>query len=204
MAQNILFEIVKSRASVRVFEKTPLSIEILKKVIEAGIRAPTAGGGEEWFFIIVLSEEKRRRIHELLVKAHLIYAEKVLREPLTPQQVEKWRRSMEDGMYLAPAYIAGYIDLRNPLYSDEYRELERLWAHQSLATAFENMILAAWSMGIGSVWLGVPLLLRGEFDRVLKPPPGLELAGMLALGYPAEKIKPRIRHKSFKEVCKII
>ncbi len=204
MTKNILFDIINTRASVRVFKQTPLSIEVLKKIIEAGIRAPTAGGGEEWFFIIVLSEEKRRRIHELLVKAHLIYAEKVLREPLTPQQVEKWRKSMENGMYLAPAYIAGYIDLRNPLYKDEYRKLEKLWAHQSLATAFENMMLVAWSMGIGSVWLGVPLLLRGEFDRILQPPPGLELAGMLALGYPARKIRPRIRRKEFNEICKII
>ena len=111
---------------------------------------------------------------------------------------------MENGIYLAPAYIAGYIDLRNPLYKDEYHELERLWAHQSLAAAFENMILTAWSMGIGSVWLGVPLLLRKEFDQVLQPAPGLELAGILALGYPARKTRPRIRRKGFDEVCKII
>jgi len=204
LAQNILLDIINTRASVRVFEQTPIPLEDLKRIVEAGIRAPTAGGGEEWYFIIVLSEEKRRKIYQLLIKAHLIYAEKVLKNPLTRQQIEKWKSSMEKGMYFAPAYIAGYIDLRDPLYREEYRELERLWAHQSLATAFENMILAAWSMGIGSVWLGVPLLLREEFDEILQPPQGLELAGILALGYPARKVKPRIRRKKFEEVCKII
>jgi len=204
LAHNVLLDIINTRASVRVFTNTPVPVETLKKIVEAGIRAPTAGGGEEWFFTIVLSEEKRRRIHELLVEAHLLYAEKVLKKPLSPQQVEKWRKSMEEGMYLAPAYIAGYIDLRDPLYSDDYRELERLWAHQSLAAAFENMILTAWSMGIGSVWLGVPLLMREEFDKVLKPPEGVELAGILALGYPAKRIRPRTRHKGFDSICKII
>ena len=76
MAQNILFDIINTRASVRMFELKPLSVEVLRKIIEAGIRAPTAGGGEEWHFVIVLSEEKRRKIHELLVRAHLMYAGK--------------------------------------------------------------------------------------------------------------------------------
>lgn len=203
MAQKILLDVVDTRVSVRLFKQAPIPVEVLRQIVEAGIRAPTAGGGEEWFFIIVLSEEKRRKIHELLVEAHILYAEKVLRNPLPPEKVEKWRKSVLEGMYYAPAYIASYIDLRNPLYRDECRELERLWAHQSLASAFENMMLVAWSRGIGSVWLGVPLLLREEFDRVLQPPKGLELAGILALGYPARSIRPRTRHKEFERVCKI-
>ena len=192
-----------SRVSVRMFKPDPIPMDVLKRIVEAGIRAPTAGGGQEWYFIIIVSEEKRKKIHELLKKAHILYAEKVLRKPLRREVMEKWVKVMEEGEYLAPAYIAGYVDLREPIYSDNYRELERLWAHQSIAAAFENMILAAWSMGIGSVWLGVPLLMEKEFNEVLEPPSGLELAGILALGYPEEQPKPRKR-KSLEEVLKII
>jgi len=192
-----------SRASVRMFKPDPIPMDILKRIVEAGIRAPTAGGGQEWYFIIVVSEDKRKRIHDLLKKAHVVYAEKVQRKPMRRESIEKWVKVMDEGMYLAPAYVAGYVDLREPIYSDNYRELERLWAHQSIAAAFENMILAAWSMGIGSVWLGVPLLMEKEFNEVLEPPSGLELAGILALGYPEEPPKPRKR-KSLEEVSKII
>ncbi len=192
-----------SRVSVRMFKPDPIPMDVLKRIVEAGIRAPTAGGGQEWYFIIVVSEDKRKRIHDLLKKAHVVYAEKVRRRPMKRESIEKWVKVMEEGMYLAPAYIAGYVDLREPIYSDNYRELERLWAHQSIAAAFENMILAAWSMGIGSVWLGVPLLMEKEFNEILEPPSGLELAGILALGYPEEQPKPRKR-KSLEEVSKII
>ncbi len=200
---NPVLEAMLSRVSIRKFKPDPIPLDVVKRIVEAGIRAPTAGGGQEWYFIIVVSEDKRRKVHELLKKAHILYAEKVLRKPLSREKLDKWIKLMEEGEYLAPVYIAGYVDLRNPMYSDEYAELERLWAHQSIAAAFENIILAAWSMGIGSVWLGVPLLMREEFDKVLEPPKGLELAGILALGYPDEHPKPRPR-KGVEEVSKII
>ncbi len=203
MEYNCVLKTILDRVSIRKFKYEPIPLDIVQRIIEAGIRAPTAGGGEEWFFIIVLSEAKRKRIHELLKKAHILYAEKVLRRPLSRSRLEKWIKLMEEGQYLAPVYIAGYIDLRNPLYSDEYRELEELWAHQSIAVAFENMILTAWSMGLGSVWLGVPLLLEEEFNKVLDPPEGLKLAGIIALGYPDKHSRPRKR-KSLEEVSKII
>lgn len=200
---NSCLNTIFSRVSVRMFKPDPIPIDILKRIIEAGVRAPTAGGGQEWYFIIVVSEDKRKRIHDLLKKAHVVYAEKVRRKPMRRESIEKWIKAMEEGMYLAPVYIAGYVDLREPIYSDNYRELERLWAHQSIAAAFENMILAAWSIGIGSVWLGVPLLMEKEFNEVLKPPSGLELAGILALGYPEEQPKPRKR-RSLEEVSSIV
>jgi len=196
-------DVVFSRASVRFFKPDPIPREVLRKILEAGTRAPVAGGVEKWFFIIVTSEEKRRAIHELLKKAHVLYATKVLRKPYPEESVRKWAERMEAGMYLAPAYIAGYIDFREPRHRDEYLSEERIFLHHSIAAAFENMILTAWSMGIGSVWLGVPLYIKEEFNKVLEPPEGHELAGILALGYPKEKPKPRKR-KPIQEVTKYI
>jgi len=193
MTTESFLNVVLSRASVRMFKQDPIPPETIKRILEAGIRAPTAGGREAWFFMIVKSEEKRKQIHELLKKAHVMYATNVVRKPYSERAIIKWVKRMEAGMYMAPLYIAGYIDLREPYMREEYEDLERLMAHHSLAAAFENMILVAWSMGIGSVWLGVPLQMRDEFDKVLRPPKGLELAGMLALGYPAEK--PVIRER---------
>jgi len=187
------FEIVGSRASVRRFKPDPVPDDAIEKILWAATRAPTAGGRENWFFVVVKSEEARREVHRLLIEAHLRYAERVARMP--PERVERWRRAMEGGMYLAPIYIAFYTDL-GKLTSGGSRDVndpEFLMEIQSVAAAMENAVLAAWSLGLGSVWLGVPLLLEEEFNRVLKPPPGYKLMGMLAVGYPAEEVKPRSR-----------
>ena len=200
--RSCVLETIASRASVRFFKPDSVPREVVEKLLEAGLRAPTAGGGEEWFFIVVESEEKKRRIHEFLKKAHMLYAEKVVRRPYSRAVLARWARRMDEGMYMAPLYIAAYVDLREPIYREEYRDFEKLLAHQSLAAALENIILAAWSMGLGSVWLGVPLLMRREFDEVLEPPPGLELAAILALGYPAAEPKPGPRRKTLSDIAR--
>ncbi len=197
-------DVLMSRCSVRRFRPDPIPREVVEKILEAGIRAPTAGGGEQWFFIAVVDEAKRRELHRLLVEAHKKYATEVLRSPMPKEKIEKWfRRMEEEGMYYAPLYIAAYLDLRRKLYRDEYSDLERLWAIHSVSAAIENMLLAAHALGLGAVWLGVPLLIREEFNSVLQPPTGCELQGIIAVGYPAEE--PRLRpRKSLGEVSRIV
>ncbi len=192
-------ELIRSRASVRFFKPDPIPRDVLEKILEAGTRAPTAGGAEQWLFIVVESEEKRKELHELIKKAHILYATRVKRDTYPKEKLEKFIKRMEEGMYFAPVYVAAYIDMRRRFCSDEYIELEKLMAHQSLAAAIENMIITAWSFGVGSVWLGVPLLMRKEFDRVLEPPEGTELAAVIAFGYPAQDVKPK-RRKPLSEV----
>ncbi|MEM0320766.1 MAG: hypothetical protein QXS67_05080 [Candidatus Nezhaarchaeales archaeon] len=53
------------------------------------------------------------------------------------------------------------------------------------------------------MWLGVPLLLKSEFDRVLNPPEGLELQAVITVGYPAETPTPRKR-KPLSEVYHVV
>lgn len=192
-----------TRASVRWFKPDPIPKSIVEKLIEAATRAPTASAGEQWYFIVIESEDKRKVIHALLKKAHEVYARKVLRKPLPEHSIAKWMTRIDEGMYYAPLYIAAYIDLRRRLYSDEYSEYEKLMAVQSLSAAIENLILTAWSMGIGAVWLGVPLLLKSEFDKVLNPPEGLELQAVIAIGYPAEALAPRKR-RPLSEVYHVV
>ena len=196
-------EIVSSRVSIRLFKPDSVPDDVLLEIIKSGINAPSAGNGKQWFFIIVKDAEKRKAIHKLLLNAHRLYAEKVLRDPMPREKVDKWMKRIIQGMYLAPVYIAAYIDLRDRLYKDEFYDLEKMWAIQSISAAIENMLLTAQALGLGGVWLGVPLLMRKEFDKILQPPNNCELQAIIALGYPAEKPKKRPR-KPIESVIKIL
>lgn len=185
--------VVLTRTSIRWFKSTPIPDEVIMKILEAGIRAPTASGGEQWFFMVIVDEELRRSIHRLLKRAHEIYARETLLEPYSEDSIAKWMKRIDEGMYYAPLYIAAYLDLRKRMHKDKYSQYERVLAIQSLSAAIQNMILSAWFLGVGSVWLGVPLLLKDEFDKVLNPPQGCELQALIAFGYPSEE--PRLRKR---------
>lgn len=203
MRCDCFFETVLSRSSVRWFKNDLVPDDVLFKILEAGVRAPNAGGSEQWFFMVVKDLETRRKLHDLLLEAHEFYATRVLKTPLPPDKVSKWAQKIRDGMYLAPVYIAGYVDLRRVTHADDLLDVEKVFAAQSVAAALENMLLAAHALGLGAVWLGVPLLLKNKFDELLKPPEKCDLQGIIALGYPAETPRARSR-KPLSEVVRFI
>lgn len=54
-----VYEAIKARKSIRAYEAKEIPIVALKRVLEAGRSAPSAGNAQPWHFIVVRSQEKR-------------------------------------------------------------------------------------------------------------------------------------------------
>ena len=63
------------------------------------------------------------------------------------------------------------------------------WATVDTTIALQNMVLAAWNLGIGSCWIGA--FNEQKVKNSLKIPEDWKVVALIALGYPAEKPKPR-------------
>jgi nitroreductase len=75
--------------------------------------------------------------------------------------------------------------------ADQKSLLTGKWAVVDTTIALENMVLAAWSLGVGSCWVG-------SFDEqkvknALHIPQDWKVVALVALGYPAEEPKQRKR-----------
>jgi nitroreductase len=57
-----LFEAIKNRRSIRVFEDRPVPEDLVKKIIEAGQWAPSACNRQDWKFIIIDSNKVKEKI----------------------------------------------------------------------------------------------------------------------------------------------
>ncbi len=82
----------------------------------------------------------------------------------------------------APVVIAVFLD-QKVMY-------HQLKDHQSAGACLQNMLLAAHALGLGGVWLGEILKNADQVRQVLELPEGLELAAVVALGYPNDR-RPR-------------
>jgi len=60
-----------------------------------------------------------------------------------------------------------------------------------LAIAIENMVLAAWELGLGTCWVGA--FSEGEVKKILGVPDDIRVVQLLALGRPAEVPEARPR-----------
>lgn len=63
------------------------------------------------------------------------------------------------------------------------------WAAIDTAIALQDMVLVAWSLGLGSCWIGS--FNEQKIKQLLKVPEDWKIVALIALGYPAESPKPR-------------
>jgi nitroreductase len=68
------------------------------------------------------------------------------------------------------------------------------WAVVDTTIALENMVIAAWSLGVGSCWIGA--FDEQKVKNVLQIPEKWKVVALLSLGYPAEN--PESRKKKEK------
>lgn len=77
----------------------------------------------------------------------------------------------------------------------EVKLSKKYWV-QDCSAATQNILLAARTLGLGSVWLGVhPRLKRKEsLKELLRIPEGVEILSMVAIGYGAEEKEARTQY----------
>jgi len=71
------------------------------------------------------------------------------------------------------------------------------WAVIDATIALQNMVIAAWAMGVGSCWIGA--LRENKVRRLLNIPPDWKVVALVTFGYAAEQPKER-RKKSIKKL----
>jgi nitroreductase len=67
------------------------------------------------------------------------------------------------------------------------------WAAIDTTIALENMVLAAWSLGIGSCWVGS--FQEQKIKELLEIPGEWRVVALVTFGYPAENPKPKKKKK---------
>jgi len=89
----------------------------------------------------------------------------------------------------APVAIVGCADVKSLLTGK--------WAVVDATIAMQNMVIAAWTLGVGSCWIGA--CNEERVKELLKIPDRWKVVALITFGYPAEQPKPR-KKKPFEEL----
>jgi len=71
------------------------------------------------------------------------------------------------------------------------------WSIVSTTIALQNMVIAAWAMGVGSCWIGD--FKEEKVKKLLSIPENWNVGALVSFGYPAEKPHSR-KKKSMEEI----
>ncbi|MDA8338706.1 MAG: nitroreductase family protein [Nitrospiraceae bacterium] len=166
-----ILKIIKDRRSIRNFQKKDIPDEIIKKLVDALIWAPSAGNLQSRKFYFVRDEKTKRDIAVAALNQNFI-AE-------------------------APLVVVGCADRRiENRYGDRG---VNLYSIQDVACSIMNMMLTAWENGLGSVWAGA--FRESDVFEILDMPNNLRPVAIVPVGYPSRipSAPPRVSAKEAVE-----
>ena len=169
-----LFEAIDTQRGIRYFKPDPVPDDLITRLLQAAIKAPTGGVSQGWSFIVIRDLETRRRIGDM----YRAGSKFVFGPDLTAQQRRVYRAAqhLEDHMEDVPVLVLACIQADPGTTS---------WA-SSIYPAVQNLLLAARGLGLGSVLTTRQRRFESEIKELLGIPDDVVTAALLPIGFPAE------------------
>lgn len=185
-----LYEVLEKRRTYRDFSDREVSDEILKRVIGAAFKAPTNDHLRQFEFIVVRGRENIAKVIAPLIKNMAAFKELVFEvddsgdkdkmEMFADALPKQQKMLMESGLLILPFFRQKQSPLLEPVEQSSLNYFASAWC------ALENMLLAATSEGLGTVF-HIPVSDEAdEIKKIVGAPEGYEFTCLLTMGYPAE------------------
>lgn len=170
---NEIIQSLYDRKSVRVFTEQEITKEQKQEILMAAMEAPTAGNQQLYTILDITDEELKQKLSVTCDNQPFI-----ARAPLVLvfcADFQKWY----------DVFTTGGAVPRKPGVGD------LMLAVSDTCIAAQNAVTAAWSMGIGSCYIGDIMENCEKHREMLNLPEYVFPAAMLVFGYPTEQQKNR-------------
>ena len=165
-------EVIERRRSIRKYKKTPIQEDKIRRILEAGRRAPSAFHSQPWHFIVVEDEGLKRRVAD-------------------PQY---WAADAPVMIVVLGLEIPEESDVYYPQHLDSIIEYHENRGYLlDVGIAFEHVILAATDLGLATCWMWHSCDRDAEMKKLLNVPNKNRVIARTPLGYPDEQSPPKPR-----------
>lgn len=193
-----LWESLEKRRSIRKYKDTPVSKEILLKLVDAAKLAPNNANVQPWEFVFVTEPDLVSKVNEHIHNTTYKYWSKARVENMPEEKLNKIVTSFSN-LGPVPVYLLVCLDTRAGRMREEYKEWNDLWNQHSVAAALSNLMLAAVEEGLGTCWLGTTTWNMDKLKKEIGIPNEVQVIAVTPIGYPDEAPGPRPR-KTAEEI----
>lgn len=169
-------EKMQQRASCRSFADRDIPEDVLKSVLETGIRAATGGNLQPYSIIVVKDKERKEKLAELNENQRFM-----AQAPVNLVFVLDWYKN------------GRLAELQKAPYTASESYMHFLIGVEDVMCAAQSIETAAWLMGIGSVYIGTSNHAGRGMAELLELPEHTYPVVILTMGYPKNEVKTRER-----------
>jgi len=177
-----LFEAMNTQRAMRRLKPDPVPEEMVWKVLEAAIRAPSGGNRQPWNFIVIRDEETKKKIAEWYLDAwNKAYGPARGAMQANPDMAKTFASADHLANHLAdvPVLILATIQKSG--------EASVSPAGASIFPAVQNLMLAARALGLGTALTTLHRAHEAEVKELLGIPDSVETMTLIPLGWPKGK-----------------
>jgi nitroreductase len=187
-----LFDAIYHMRAMRRLKPDPVPDEFIRKIIAAGLCAPSGGDVQHWRFIVVKDAEIKKQLQLRYKKALDQVLPRYRAAPPPPGKTEAHKHRMLDAVvYLTEHFHEAPVLIVCCLVGDFAKSLGLAkMSGASVYPAVQNMLLAARGLGLGSTLTTRHLLFEKEVNEVLGLPENAETFAILPIGYPMGRFGP--------------
>ncbi len=195
MTESGIFDIMFSTRSMRRLKPDPVPDEVLYRILDAGIRAPSGGNTQHWRFVVVKDPQVKQQVQQVYQKGWS-EVQAMYRTRTAPEHMAegKFRRLLDAAAHLAehlaeaPVLLFACLKER-PMPPQLAAKLARL-SGSSIYPAVQNILLACRALGLGATLTTVCSLHDDELKPILRLPADLSTYALIPIGYPLGKFGP--------------
>lgn len=197
----MIYELMKSRRSVRRFKPEAPPRDQIERLIDAAITAPSASNKQPWRFIVVAD---LRKIAELA--AFVRESVTKIAAHIEPESQDAFRKYGDYftrfdqapvvivALYRSLTVLSNLVDDRLEAGDRErIRAMEERSGLVGVSMALQNLLLMAQHLGLGASGMTGPLVSSDRLKSSLDVSPSWEIAALVPVGYPAEQPAPTER-----------
>ena len=192
-----LFEIISTTRSMRRLKTDPVPHGLVRKILEAGVCAPSGGNMQRWRFLVVRDPQVKQTVGALYRRAwdEIVAPRYRAGEPAPGTTRDSFLRMLNAAEHLAhhiheaPVWVVPCLQGDNPTRT----------SGSSVYPAVQNMLLAARALGLGATLTTLYLSFEKEAEAALGLPPDWHSYALIPIGYPLGRFGP-VRRVPLDEV----
>ena len=183
-----IFEIMYSTRAMRRLKPDPIPEETLKKIVDAGIRAPSGGNMQDWAFILVRDTERKRFIRDYYWNTwQKLMGERGIPDDMPPAQQRMLNAAAHLAVHLdeAPVLLLACAKTEYPpLAAMKNERANAAVIHGTIYPAVQNILLACRALGVGATLTTIHCFFEAELKQRFDIPEDMEVSALIPMGYP--------------------
>ena len=195
MSEPGVFEIINTTRSIKRLRPDPVPLELIRRVLDAGTKAPSGVNTQPWQFVVVQNDETKKFIQERYLhfanQRFLALVESLEGDNSPHTRMLRTVLYLAEHLHEAPVllFVCGHRDWPATVPAEK-RTGKAPPPYGSIYPCAQNILLACRALGLGASLTTIHQMFEDELHKRLGVPQDVAIVALIPIGFPKGKFGP--------------